>query len=191
MPRPLSHRPRPRPGRWLLTLALVALAGACGGDPTPTAAPTASAPAGGVTPGPTPTDIDPTLLQPLTMLGPCTAEPNVLDEEPVEGALLPPGAVMTSQQTDGPLTTIKGYVEMTPIQVRYFYQRQEDYEVLQMEDEIQESETLLGDGNNRLFVKAQAICELGSVLLAVVAPEGQGQVPAPAGGAGQTPGAGG
>ena len=73
---------------------------------------------------------------------------------------------------------------MTPIQVRVFYQRQTEFEVLQIEDEIQESEMLLADGTHRLFVKAQAICELGSVFLAVVAPEGGGaEVPVPAGGA--------
>ena len=161
---------------------LASLLGACGSSPSPSQVATAGV--GGATPGATPTDIDPALLEPLTALGPCTAEPNVLDEPPAEGALLPPDAVLTSQAKDGPLTTLKGYVPMTPVQIRVFYQRQETHEVLQVEDEIRESEVLLADGNNRLFVKSQAICELGSVFLAVLAPESSGAVPTPAGGAG-------
>ena len=168
-----------------IALAAMSLVlGACATAPPPAAAPTASA-ASEAAPTATPTDIDPALLEPLTGLGPCTAEPNVLDEEPAEGILLPDGAVLTSQTVEGPLTTIKGYAPMTPVQIRVFYQRQTTYEVVQIEDEIRESEVLLADGDNRLFVKAQAICELGSVLLAILAPESSGeQVPAPAGGGG-------
>lgn len=173
----VRHHGGRRTTHLVVCAAAAALAG-CATAPPPAAAPTA-APA----PTATATDIDPALLQPLTGLGPCTAEPNVLDEEPAEGILLPDEAVLTSQTVDGPLITIKGYIPMTPVQIRVFYQRQETYEVLQIEDEIRESEVLLADGNNRLFVKAQAICELGSVVLAVLAPESAGdRVPAPAGG---------
>lgn len=157
--------------------------GAGGSDVATSAALATPTPAATLSPG----DIDPALLEPLTALGPCEVEPNILDEEPAEGALLPDGAVLTSQTEQGPLTQIKGYIPMTPVQIRVFYQRQDDYEyeILQVEDEIRESEVLLADGDNRLFVKAQAICELGSVFLAVLAPESSGdQVPVPAGGGG-------
>ena len=165
-----------------IACCLVAVLAACGSSPSPSQPPTGGA--GAATPGATATDIDPALLEPLTALGPCTVEPNVLDEPPAEGALLPPDTVLTSQAKDGPLTTIKGYIPMTPVQIRVFYQRQDTFEVIQVEDEIRESEVLLADGNNRLFVKSQAICELGSVFLAVLAPESSGSVPTPAGGAG-------
>ena len=185
----------------VIALALL-VAGCGGGSPgaedvaatrAATADPSADAGGAGATSGATPRatrspgDIDPALLEPLTALGPCNVEPNVLDEEPAEGTLLPDGAVLTSQTQQGPLTQIKGYIPMTPVQIRVFYQRQDeyDYEILQVEDEIRESEVLLADGDNRLFVKAQAICELGSVFLAVLAPESSGeQVPVPAGGGG-------
>jgi hypothetical protein len=170
-------------------LLVAVLLGACGSGggaevaaPDESAAPAAPAlPTGRLSPG----DIDPALLEPLTMLGPCTVDPNAIDEEPAEGTLLPDGAVLTSQTQQGPLTQIKGYIPMTPVQIRVFYQRQDTFEVLQVEDEIRESEILLADGNHRLFVKAQAICELGSVFLAVLAPEDAGdQVPLPAQGGG-------
>ena len=122
-------------------------------------------------------------MQPLTGLGPCTAAPKALAEEPAEGSIFPEDTVLTSQQTDGPLTSIKGYIPMTPVQIRVFYEQQDRFEVVQAEDEVREAEVLLADGNHRLFVKAQGICELGSLFVAIVAPEAAGaQVPAPAGG---------
>ena len=180
----------------MLALLLLGCGGGAPGevDVAGTAAATAGPPGGSEgAPAATPTtarspgDIDPALLEPLTALGPCNVDPNTIDEEPAEGTLLPDGAVLTAQTQQGPLTQIKGYIPMTPVQIRVFYQRQDeyDYEILQVEDEIRESEVLLADGNNRLFVKAQAICELGSVFLAVLAPESSGdQVPVPAGGGG-------
>lgn len=177
-----------RPTAWGVALvAAVALVGpACGSDgpagggdgPAATGPPVS---AGTASPG----DIDPALLEPLTALGPCDVDPNTIDDPPVEGLVLPPGAVLTEQAEDGPLTTAKGYVPMTPVQVRVWFQRHDELEVVQIEDEIRESEALLDHGDLRLFVKAQAICELGSVFLAVVAPRAaEGQVPAPAGSAG-------
>lgn len=164
----------------------IAATGAPGSGTTGASA-SAGTTAGTPSPARSPGDIDPALLEPLTALGPCNVDPNIIDDEPAEGTLLPEGAVLTSQTQQGPLTQIKGYIPMTPVQIRVFYQRQDDYdyEILQVEDEIRESEVLLADGNNRLFVKAQAICELGSVFLAVLAPESSGdQVPVPAGGGG-------
>jgi hypothetical protein len=180
---PRVPAPRRRGAALIVVIAVLSTAG-CGGDgpPEDTAAgrPTAASTAV-PTAGASPTDIDPALLEPLTMLGPCTVDPNTIDEQPAPGALFPDDTVLTSQTQDGPLTQIKGYIPMTPVQIRVFYQRQDVMEVLQIEDEIRESEILLGDGDNRLFVKAQAICELGSVFLAVLAPQSAGgQVPEPA-----------
>lgn len=171
--------------RFLRTLVAAAVLAACGsaGDAGGPAAvsTTMAAPAPSLAPG----DIDPAMLEPLTALGPCSVDPNTIDDDPAEGALLPEGAVLTAQTTDGPMTQMKGYIPMTPVQIRVFYQRQDDFDVLQVEDEVRESEVLMADGTHRLFVKSQAVCELGSVFLAVMAPETVGdQVPVPAGGGG-------
>ncbi len=105
-----------------------------------------------------------------------------MDALPADGLVVPPGTILTEQSTDGPLTTVKGYVPMTPVQVRVWYQIQPDLTIIQGEDEVREAEALLDNGEHRLFLKAQAICEEGSVFLAVVAPQVAGDaVPAPAG----------
>lgn len=131
------------------------------------------------------TEVDPAMLQPLRGLGPCTVEPNEMTDAPAEGLLVPPGTILTEQSSDGPLTTVKGYLPMTPVQVRVWYQLQPEATIVQVEDEVRESETLLDHGEHRLFVKAQAICESGSVFLVVVAPQvAEDQVPAPAGAGG-------
>ena len=176
-----------RPVATLLVALAVAWTVACSSAPPPAgqAAPS---------PAPSPTargsegakvEIDPKLLEPLAGLGPCEVKPKTIDDAPATGALFPDKAVLTEQQANGPLTSIKGYIPMTPVQIRVFYQEQDHYDVIQVEDEIRESEVLLGNDTHRFFVKAQAICEMGSVFLAVLAPESAGsQVPAPAGGGG-------
>lgn len=165
--------------------ATLAVAGCAGGSPAQDgASPDATDPP--TNGGTSATDgIDPAALEPLTALGPCEIEPNAIDDPPAEGLVLPPGAVLTEQAEDGPLTTTRGYVPMTPVQVRDWYQRHEELEVVQIEDEVREAEALLDSGDRRLFVKAQAVCELGSVFLAVVAPQAdEDQLPAPAGSVG-------
>jgi hypothetical protein len=152
-------------------LAAVLLPG-CAGAPQ-SAAPTQPAELGSV---------DPVLLEPLEHLPPCTSPPPAAETEPIEGLLLPDGAVVTSVTAADPLTTIEGYAPLTPIQLRVYYQRLDGVEVLKAEDEVWESETLITDGKHRLFVKAQAACSEGSILVAVVAPEAAAEaVPAPAG----------
>jgi hypothetical protein len=126
--------------------------------------------------------VDPVLLEPLENLPPCTPAPAAADTGPIAGLVLPPRAVITRVSGTDPLTTVEGYVPMTPIQLRVYYQRLPDVDVLKAEDEVWESETLVTDGVHRLFVKAQAVCAQGSLLVAVVAPESQAEaVPAPAG----------
>lgn len=175
---PRRHR-RPFPSAALCLLVLVA----CSGTEVPEAAPSPTdgptLPAALASPG----DIDPALLQPLRGLGPCDVHPNEIELEPTPGLVLPPGAVVTERSDDGPLTTVRGYVPLTPVQVRVLYQRDPAVEIVQVEDEIRESETLVDSGDYRLFVKAQAVCEQGSVFLAVVAPRAaDAPVPAPSGG---------
>lgn len=127
--------------------------------------------------------MDPVLLEPLEHLPACSSPPPAAAEvASVTGLVLPDGAVITSVTDAGPLTTIEGWVPLTPIQLRVYYQRLDGIEVLKAEDEVWESESLISDGAHRLFVKAQAQCSTGSLLVAVVAPEeAAGAVPAPAG----------
>ncbi|CAN5240262.1 hypothetical protein BH23ACT9_BH23ACT9_12250 [soil metagenome] len=122
------------------------------------------------------------LLGPLTGLGPCPQLDLVpVDVSDVAGLVLPDGAIATSSVSVGPLTTVEGWIPQTPVQIRVGYANDPDLRVIQLEDEIRESESLLSDGTNRLFVKAQAICESASRFLAVVGPDEDGAVPVPAG----------
>lgn len=173
----------------------LALAAACS---SPAEQPRAAAPPAGPgaagpgqpdsgVPGPSPLPVDPALLEPLTALGPCPDPPPspAPDLEPVDGLSLPDSAVLTSTTASGPIAEVQGYVPMTPVQLRVHYQTHPTLEVVLIEDEIRESESLVTDGTYRLFVKAQAVCELGSVFVAVVAPESEAQaVPVPTGPAG-------
>lgn len=124
-------------------------------------------------------------LQALTVLGPCTAPDLVPDPaaDDVDGLILPQNAVVTSVDVQDPLTTVEGYIASTPLQVQAGYAEDPSLEIITLEDEVWESETLVADGVHRLFVKVQAICEEGSVFLVVVAPDDDADaLPVPAGG---------
>lgn len=84
--------------------------------------------------------------------------------------VLPDGAVVTSVAQADPLTNVEGYIAQTPVQIRVFYEQHPALRVLDAEDEVRESEVLADVGEHRLFVKAQAVCELGSVFVAIVSP---------------------
>ncbi len=158
--------------RALATAALVAgLLQGCATTATPPASPQPSS-----------GEVDPALLEPLTALGPCQPAPPAVEGGPVEGLVLPDGAVLTSIEGTGPLTQVQGWIPMTPVQIRVDYQRRGDVEILQVEDEIREAEVLLTADDWRVFVKAQALCEEASVFVAVVAPADAAEsVPVPAG----------
>ena len=119
---------------------------------------------------------------PINGLPACQPPPNAADEEPVAGVPLPEDAVITAVERGDPLTTLHGYIPQTPVQVRQFLESR-SLRVLNIEDEITESEALVSNGRQRVYIKARAVCDLGSELLVVVAPEVAGQaVPAPRGG---------
>lgn len=187
--RTLSHMPTP-PRRTAVVVAAACLAlAACSGGSTPAGAPAASpsldeAAAAAVAAIPTPEGMDPQLLQPLVGLGPCEDQDRirVIDAEVPDPVVLPPGALLTEVDQTGPLTNLQGYVPLTPVQTRVFYQEMEDAEILQVEDEIREAEVLLSRLEHRTFFKSQAVCEQGSIFVAVLAPEVEdGALPAPAG----------
>lgn len=113
---------------------------------------------------------------------PCTREFTAGGKQPPEALFLPEGTVVTDVTVTGPLTNVQGYIPLTPVQTLFAYSEVEQYSLIQGEDEVREAELLVVDGTSRIFVKAQAICDRGSIFVAVVAPEeAAGQVPTPAG----------
>jgi hypothetical protein len=101
----------------------------------------------------------------------------------VDGLVLPPSSITTRVRTRGPLERVRGYLPLTPPQRHRHYRSRSDVTVLQIEDEIIEAEALLSDGRFRSYLKASAVCDLGSTFIAVLAPEQAGSlVPTPAGG---------
>ncbi len=120
---------------------------------------------------------------PLTALSECGELPEPIEADPVVGAALPEGAVVTSVTVQGPLTTIIAEVPTTPVNIRIEYEERGDLELLTAEDEVFEAELLVSDGSHRTYVKASAICQTGTTLLAIVAAEDDAApLPTPAGG---------
>jgi hypothetical protein len=116
-----------------------------------------------------PFDIDST--EPLAALPPCEAPPSPSDDPPVDGLVVPDGSVVTSVTPQGPVTSVLGYIPMTPIQIRFHYTDREGLELMVLEDEVYEAEVLLGSGAHRMYLKANASCDEGSSFQAIVAPE--------------------
>lgn len=131
-------------------------------DPSAAASPSSAGTIGGMA-------VDPALLGPL-QLPPCASPPAAVADPP-PGATLPPGAVVTAVQEQGPVTQVMGYVPMTPIQLRVDLQTRAGLTVLTAEDEVFEAELLVSDGTHRTFLKAQAQCAEGSQFVALVAAE--------------------
>ena len=163
--------------RTILLLLVIGLA-ACSSDapgPAPTATATGvaavSPPTALATPGAGAAIPGKERLRPLTDLGPCSTPPPARETKDVAGLILPSKAVPVRVTPADPLTNVQGYVAMTPVQLRAFYQRHPDVTVISVEDEDFEAEVLFAAEDRRVFVKAQAVCELGSVFVAVVSPE--------------------
>ena len=162
----MGHTGPPPRGRrsWaaVVRLALLAIvAASCGDDPTRRPR------------------IDLEDAGPLEALQPCAAAP--AERTRVRGIVLPPQAVVVSAHTRGRLTRARGYVPLTPIAFRKYYERLRDVKVFLIEDEVYEAEVFLARGRFATFVKATAVCRDGSRFIAFVAPEKlAGDVPAPA-----------
>jgi len=84
---------------------------------------------------------------------------------------LPAEAVVQEVTEPPPLTTVTGYSPRTPVQIRRDSAERDVLEVFFIEDEIYESEAMVGNGTHRTHVKATAVCDRGSRQLMVVAPE--------------------
>lgn len=158
---------------WTLIVIVLVLP-SCSPDDEPKPALTPGAGVGAATalatPGARAAVPDSRLLEPLTTLGPCKAAPRSKADAEVDGLVLPEGAVVTSVQPADPLTNVQGYIPHTPVQIRVFYQQHPDLTVLSVEDEGFEAEVLAEIDGYRTFVKAQALCELGSAFVAIVSP---------------------
>jgi hypothetical protein len=178
---PTKERCSPRPA---LTVALAlcgaVLATACGSSSNNATLDAAPAPVPLATPSTV--QIAPELLTPLFMLGPCSevTDPGLPDV--IEGLELPEGAFLTEVTDQGELVRVQGYVPLTPILFQLTFREREDLEMITVENEIHESETLYSDGERRVFLKAAAVCELGSVFLAAIAADANADaVPSPSG----------
>jgi hypothetical protein len=117
----------------------------------------------------------------LVALPECDAPPQAVPAD-VSGLLLPDGAVVTAVEDVGELVSVRAYVEQTPIQVRQFYADEPGLELFEIEDEIYEAEVLFAGGEYRSYVKAQAQCQQGSLLLVYVGPGDSGSLPSVGGG---------
>ncbi len=127
-------------------------------------------------------DIAPELLQPLHMLGECQDVTDPGLEVDVPGLVLPDEAFLVEHREQGELTNVRGYVPMTPVQFQVWIRERTELEMIHVENEVQESETLYSDGTRRVFLKGAAVCKLGTVFIAVVADEVDADaVPTPSG----------
>ena len=126
--------------------------------------------------------VDPALTAPLEGLPPC-GDPPAATTDPPAPLIVPAGGIVTRVDVTGPLTNVQGWLPYTPVEIRVHYEGLAGWEALQSEDEIWEAELLLTDGGTRIFLKAQAVCQRGSVFVAVLAADDlAGQLPTPAGG---------
>ena len=149
-----------RPGRLTGVLTALVFAAACGAD-----APPAS--------------VD----DPYAGFPPCEEAPAAAaDTAPVRGLVLPAGATVQSASAAGPLTTVTAYVAATPLAVRSELTNLDGVEVLHAEDEVFEAELLLAADGRRSLVKAVAVCDAASRIVAVVGPEGGEDLPSPGAG---------
>ena len=177
-------RSRPvRVTRAAASVVLLALVAGCGGG-SGGGSGAGSGGGGGETAGvPTVTSTQPPAKGgPLDDLPECSAPPAAADEGALEDAtgdlVLPEGTVVTGVEDLGELVSVRGYVALTPIQVRKSYAAAAGLELYALEDEVYEAEVLYGAGDSRVFVKAQAQCRQGSLLSVFVGPEDGEGLPA-------------
>ena len=156
-------------------LCLILLSGCSGGSETPSS----GAPAESSTTSSSGADAPDLPVEsggPLTQLDPCNPAPEGVEDE-VEGLVLPPATVLTKVEQVGELIRVDAYVERTPIEVRMFYGESGGLEIFEIEDEVVEAEVLFGSGDFRSYVKAMAVCERGSTVIAFVGPGDSGELP--------------
>lgn len=118
----------------------------------------------------------------MSSLPVCAEQPSPPPLPDVEGLTLPDEATVFSVYAVGSLTQAEGTVEMSPVEVRTYYEQRDDLQLISVEDERVEAEILVSDGTHRMFVKAQVACATASNFTATVGNEADaGAMPTPAG----------
>ena len=153
---------------WLLTVGLLAVA--CVNDPE--AGGTTTASGAGPTAGAT-TTTDPNEL--YRDFVECDPLPESIPFEPVEGMATLDGVAVTDVSETGPITSVTGLVDQTPVDIRDAFVDRDDVELVYLEDEGYEAEILLDTGDWRTFIKATIRCRTGSVIAFIVAPDEESQ----------------
>ena len=106
---------------------------------------------------------------------PCPDPTPAAGQVEVKGLILPPGAELVDRKRTGKkLLRVKGFVEMTPVEVYRFYkrlERKEGYRFFLLEHEVFEAEAFFTTGEHRNYVTARTICVGRSSLFVFVAPE--------------------
>lgn len=154
-------------------LTLVALTGAiagCGdgrpsaghGSGSPSARPSASA---------APDERDGAPLRAFPSCDPAPTAGPAAARDAVKGLVLPPGTVITGSKTQGKTLNISGYVALTPVRIRQFYEKRTELTFFTIEDEVFEAEVFFQqpDGK-RAYVKAKPACRSASRLVIIIAP---------------------
>lgn len=145
--------------------AAVLLLGACGDAASPQGQPPATSAAAD-----------------FSSLPVCAEQPSPPPLDEVPGLTLPGEATVFSVYDVGTLTQAEGVVDLTPVEVRAYYEGRDDLQLLNVEDERVEAEILVSDGTHRMFVKAQIACATASNFTATVGTEADaGAMPTPAG----------
>jgi hypothetical protein len=118
----------------------------------------------------------------MSSLPECAPQPSPPPLPDVPGLTLPDEATVFSVYEVGALTQAEGMVELSPLEVRAYYEQRDDLQLLVVEDERVEAEILVSDGTHRMFVKAQVACATASNFTATVGrEEDSGAMPVPAG----------
>lgn len=112
---------------------------------------------------------------PLEPLPTCESPPEAVAFAPIAGLVLPRDAIVTGVEEIGAITSVEGYVPLTPSQFRRTYQNRaqddDEVELLNVEDETYDAEVLIAAEGQRMYVQVFGICDLGSRFGAVVQPD--------------------
>ncbi|MGH3715071.1 MAG: hypothetical protein ACRDT4_16645, partial [Micromonosporaceae bacterium] len=101
---------------------------------------------------------------PAPTAGPASAR------DAVKGLVLPPGTVVTGSTRQGKTLNISGYVALTPVRIRQFYEKRTELTFYTIEDEVFEAEIFFGQPDGRrAYVKAKPACRTASRLVIVIA----------------------
>lgn len=108
---------------------------------------------------------------PLPDFPACEDPPTPTDAVAPNDLVLPEGSILTEVTDLDPITSVSGYVPLTPSQFRRTYQRREDVILIAVEDDTFDVEVTFSAGDLRVYVQALAVCDRGSRFAAVISPD--------------------